>query len=102
MKLTLEAAWKIRRSLRADGDKLQDEGGKLWVEGDKLQAEGDKLWAEGRKLRAEGDKLWAEGRKLRAEGEIGWFTAIIAEFGNIVVSWDGSSCILPNGERYDE
>jgi formylmethanofuran dehydrogenase subunit C len=88
MKLTLEAAWKIRRSLRADGDKLQDEGGKLWVEGDKLQAEGD--------------KLWAEGRKLRAEGEIGWFTAIIAEFGNIVVSWDGSSCILPNGERYDE
>ena len=53
------------------------------------------------KLRAEGDKLWAEGDKLRAEGDIGWFTAIIEAYGNVIVSWVGTSCILPDGDRYD-
>ena len=115
MKLTLEAEWKVRLSLRADGsklsaegDKLRAEGSKLCAEGDKLSAEGDKLSAEGSKLWSEGDKLWAEGTKLRAEGsklsaegDIGWFTAIISAFGNVTVSWKGDSCILPNGELYN-
>ena len=92
MKLKLHAAWSQRLKLRAEGDKLQAEGNKLWAEGDKLQAEGNKLWAEGDKLQAEGDKLWAD--------------AILAAYGNITLSWtretEHGECTLENGDRYAE
>lgn len=67
----------------------------------KLRAEGRKLYAEGNKLRAEGNKLYAEFDKMYAEGDIAWFTAVIKEYGNITVKWDGQSCILPNRDRYE-
>ena len=37
--ISLLFIWKLRLSLRADGDKL-------WTDGAKLRADGDKLWAE--------------------------------------------------------
>ena len=58
-------------------------------------------WKVRRKLRAEGSKLRAEGDKLQAEGDIGWCSAVIEAFGHVVISWEGSACVLPNGECYD-
>ena len=54
--MSLEKAIK----LCAKGDKLRDEGYKLW-------AEGDQLYAKGKKLCDKGYKLWAEGDKLRGK-----------------------------------
>ena len=87
--ISLNFIWKLRLSLRAEGDKLRAEGDKLWAEGDKLRAEGDKLLAEGNKLRAEGDKLWAEG--------------VIAAYGNVTIEWHSAmSCTVNGTEKFGE
>ena len=73
--ITLSFIWRLRCSLRA---------------------EGDKLWAEGDKLRAEGDKLWAEGAKL-------WAEAILEVHGNITLIWHSDTdCELATGERFTD
>ena len=70
---------------------------KLMAEGRKLMAEGSKIWAEANELMAEGNKLIAEGSKLMAEGDIQWFSAIIAEYGNVEVSFDFiGNCTVDN------
>jgi hypothetical protein len=84
--LKLQEQWETRNKLRAEGDKLC--------------AESYKLYAESSKGYAEGDKLYAEGRKLYAEGNIQWCDAIIKEYGNVEIEWEGDSCILENGDRY--
>ena len=72
-----------------------------WDERNKLHAECDKLYAEGRKLYAEGYKLRAEGDKLYAEGTLIWISAVIAEYGDIQITWTAESCILENGDVYE-
>jgi hypothetical protein len=73
---------------------------RLRAEAYKLYAKADKLLAEADELRAEGDKLYAEADKLHAEAKVGWHTAVIAAYGDVVVKWTGTSCILPNGDTY--
>ena len=81
--------WKIRLSLRAEGDKLWAEGNKLWAEGDKLRGEGSKLWSEGSKLWAEGDKLWAE--------------AVIEAYGNVTIEWHShTKCTVDGIDTFDD
>ena len=80
--ISLNFIWKLRLSLRAEGDKLREEGAKLI-------AEGDKLWAEGAKLRAEGDRLWAE--------------AVIEVYGNVAIEWHSDmSCTVNGTEKFGE
>ena len=77
--LGLGFVWRIRLSLKAEGNKLKAEGNKLRAEGDKLRAEGDKLWAE----------------------------AILEVHGNIKLEWlyrekeDGYACKLETGEVFE-
>ena len=103
----LKVVWEKRAALYAKGDKLRAEraklraeGTKLYAQGAKLRAEGDNLYAQGAALYAEGDNLYAEGDNLRAEGDKVWLTAIIAEYGNVPLSWQEYSCIihLPTGD----
>ena len=103
----LDFIWKIRLSLRAEGDKFRAEGNKLCAEGNKLCAEGDKLWAEGNKLCAEGNKFRAEGNKFRAEGDKLWAEGVLEVYGNIEMTWKNWSeekrdheCHLETGEVF--
>ena len=82
---------------------------KAWEQRLNLYAEGNKLRAEGYKLYAEGYKLHAEGNKLRAEGYKLWAESVIAQYGNIIIEWKNwdydkksYSCVLENGEVYDQ
>ena len=73
--ISLLFIWKLRLSLRADGDKL-------WTDGAKLRADGDKL-------RADGDKLWAE--------------AVIEAYGNVTIEWHSlTSCTVNGTEKFGE
>ena len=90
-----DAAWERRCKLYAEGDKL-------YAGGDKLRAEGDKLCAGGSKLYAGGSKLYAEGRKLCAEGDIVFLEAVIAMYGDIVLTWTAGGCTLGNGRTFKE
>ena len=86
--MTSKQAWSKR-------NKLRDEGYKLRAEGDKLYAERDKLYAEH-------NKLCAERNKLCAEGNILFFTAVIAEYGNVTTEWTETGCRLGNGVEFKE
>ena len=70
--------------------------------------ESDRLLAESKKLSVEGYDLyhnsvaeaWHEAGRLSTRGNDAWFDAVLQEFGDTNVVWEGKDCILPNGERY--
>jgi hypothetical protein len=94
--ISLRFVWKLRLSLRAEGNKLWAECDKLLAEANKLRAEGNKLWVEGNKLWAERDKLWAEGDKL-------WAEAVIEAYGNVTIEWHSDTkCTVDGTDIFDD
>ena len=61
-----------------------------------------KLYAESNKLRAEGDKLYAEGNKLCAEGNIQFCAAVIAQVGNVAITWQANGDCVVCGVTYKQ
>lgn len=81
---------------------------KTLVESERLLAEGDIFFAKGNKassacneMKAQGYHLHSEADKLCAEGNILWAEAVFKKYGNIKMEWEGGSCHLENGEKYE-
>ena len=98
--LKLQSQWDERNELYAKGDELYAKGDELYAEVTKLQAEGDELQAEDDERYAEVDELYAEGYERYAEGTLIWLNAVIAEYGDIQITWTAESCIFKNGDVY--
>ena len=120
--LKLKDAWSKRLALKAEGNKLWEQGADLCDRADKIrdrvrgkggeflacggvqQAKSAKLWAEGAQIRAEGDRLRAGGYKLWADSTLVWAEAVLNAYGNVTMTWAWNTphgeCTLENGDTY--
>lgn len=90
MTLPLQAAWEARL-------KRRDEADAIWTSALDIRKRSTSQ-------RAEVAMEWARAERIWAESEIDWISAVVAAYGNCVISWSWQSkhgdCTLENGDTY--